>query len=47
LAVREGAKRTWSKYGVMAEIQGKEFFPFVVESFGGLGKDAVRLGFAI
>ena len=34
LAVRAGAKRT--KYGVMAEIQGKEFFPIVVESFGGL-----------
>jgi len=41
LAVRAGAKRT--KYGVMAEIQGKEFFPFVVESFGGMGKDALKL----
>ncbi len=27
----------------MAEIQGKEFFRFVVESFGGLGKDALKL----
>ena len=35
LPVRAGAKRT--KYGVMAEIQGKEFFPFVVESFVRLG----------
>ncbi len=41
LAVRAGAKRT--KYGVMAEVQGKEFFPFVVESFGGLGKDALKM----
>ena len=41
LAVRAGAKRT--KYGVMAEIQGKEFFPFVVESVGGLANDALKL----
>jgi hypothetical protein len=47
LAVRAGAKRT--KYGMMAEIQGKEFFPFVVESFGCLGErcpQTVRLGVA-
>ncbi len=32
-------------YGVMAANQGKEFFPFVfvAETFGGLGRDALRL----
>jgi hypothetical protein len=35
MAVRAGAKRT--KYGVM------EFFPFVLESFGVCGKDALKL----
>jgi hypothetical protein len=28
-------------YGVMGTNQGKEFFPFVVETFGGLGRDAI------
>ena len=41
LAIRAGAKHT--KYGVMAANQGKEFFPFVVETSGGLGRDALRL----
>jgi hypothetical protein len=43
LAIRAGAKHT--KYGMMAanQLQGKEFFPVVVETFGGLGRDALRL----
>ena len=41
LKIRAGAKR--SKYRELAAEQGKEFLPFCIESFGGLGEEALKL----
>ena len=41
LKIRAGAK--YSKYRELAAEQGKEFFPFCIESFGGLGEEALSL----
>lgn len=41
LKIRAGEK--FSKYRDMAAALGKEFFPFAVESYGGLGEEALKL----
>ena len=40
LKIRAGAKR--SKYGEMA-AEAREFLPFCIESYGGLGEEALKL----